>query len=337
MIRYITSDPGGFNVIYPLIQKSIENKDNFKIYATGIAKLKFEQYNIDYTNCDFISNFNEYFNKEFNYGDIIVASTSATILFEKKAIEIANKKSLISYVILDQWLNYEMRFLDITVDNIVELDKEKKKGYKYLPTFILTMDDISKKDLIKIGIPKNKIKVVGSIHLNNFVNNFIKLDIKNNKETILYVTEPIRTTYGDSSYFGYDEISILESILKVCKKDYNIIIRKHPKDQTNYSKYNLEISDKDINYDLSRADIVIGMSSMFLIEALSIGKKVISLQIGLKIENPFIFSRLGIIKTILSEEELKKELKNVNFCILDEKLYKNAINKAYAEIKMVGE
>lgn len=61
-------------------------------------------------------------------------------------------------------------------------------------------------------------------------------------------------------------------------------------------------------------DVVCGMSSMFLLEALICNKDILSIEIGLQRENPFVLDRLGISKSILTEEELFQKL---------EKLFKN--------------
>ncbi len=50
---------------------------------------------------------------------------------------------------------------------------------------------------------------------------------------------------------------------------------------------------------------------MFLIEAAIMGKTILSMQMGLSRENPFILDKKDIIKSILSEEELENELKKI--------------------------
>jgi len=59
---------------------------------------------------------------------------------------------------------------------------------------------------------------------------------------------------------------------------------------------------------INRADLVCGMSSMFLIESAIMGTTTLSIQIGLCRENPFILDRRGILKSIGDEAELKNRL-----------------------------
>ena len=54
--------------------------------------------------------------------------------------------------------------------------------------------------------------------------------------------------------------------------------------------------------------MVCGMSSMFLIEAAIMDVPVISLQIGLKRDNPFVLDRTGVVPSILAASSLLAEL-----------------------------
>lgn len=62
---------------------------------------------------------------------------------------------------------------------------------------------------------------------------------------------------------------------------------------------------------MKSADLICGMSSMFLLESIICGKPVLSIEIGLKRENPFVLDRIGSCKSILSEKELLENLVHV--------------------------
>ena len=53
------------------------------------------------------------------------------------------------------------------------------------------------------------------------------------------------------------------------------------------------------------------MSSMLLIEAALVGKQVMSIQIGLKVKDPFVLSRRGITNTVTSYSDLVSNLNKV--------------------------
>jgi len=95
-----------------------------------------------------------------------------------------------------------------------------------------------------------------------------------------------------------------------------LIVRKHPNEQMDvysdaiekYQTENLEILvDPGFNpfLLLKASDLIIGMSSMFLIEALFFSKPILSVQIGLKCPDPFILSSIGYIQSIKRREDLR--------------------------------
>jgi len=54
-----------------------------------------------------------------------------------------------------------------------------------------------------------------------------------------------------------------------------------------------------------------GCPRCFLIESILLGRPTLSIQIGLNRENPFIFDRRGISRSILSEPELRERLRSI--------------------------
>jgi hypothetical protein len=53
------------------------------------------------------------------------------------------------------------------------------------------------------------------------------------------------------------------------------------------------------------------MFSMLLLEAAILGRHFISVQIGLKRENPLVFDRMGLVRSILTEQELEETLRGI--------------------------
>ena len=55
-------------------------------------------------------------------------------------------------------------------------------------------------------------------------------------------------------------------------------------------------------------DLVCGMSSMVLVEAVILGLPVLSVQIGLRHDNPFILDKKGVVRSILERRELQDKM-----------------------------
>lgn len=205
------------------------------------------------------------------------------------------------------------------------------------------MDDYAKREMKRIGFDGKKIIVSGQPYfelMKKFQKNFSdkknnifkkKYDITLSDKLITFASEPLEMIYrgkGNSSYLGYTEKTILKNLLNelreiVLKNKLNLtlVIKPHPKESeddlinliTDAKNLNFKIKIiKDCNsWDLIMAsDLICGMSSMFLIESVILGKQVISIQIGLKKNDSFILSQRGILKSILTVETLSLKLKN---------------------------
>lgn len=150
---------------------------------------------------------------------------------------------------------------------------------------------------------------------------------------VVYVSEPIIQDYDHndqtSSYWGYNEKTIFQflySNLEQLAQDFlceiRLIIRPHPRENAqnwirvieklNNRKISVECNTTDDSFSVMKsADLVCGMSSMFLLESVICEKPVLSIEIGLKRENPFVLDRIGSCKSILSEKELLENLVHV--------------------------
>ncbi|WP_196008110.1 UDP-N-acetylglucosamine 2-epimerase [Clostridium tyrobutyricum] len=346
-IMLFSRDPGGANTIAPLYKKLMNKGYDVILYGKDAALNKYNQYGLygmdinTKLSCISQDQVNKFLFQESP--GFLITGTSADDFTEKYFWKAAEKLNIKSFAILDQWVNYGVRFSNYSVNELEKYNKNKIQPY--LPYKILVMDEYAKKQIINEGISKEKIFVSGQPYFDYLIekqrnldkNKIFKLkkDLCKNKDKLIitYVSEPISKTYNenDSSqhYWGYNERTIFKQFFYALNKisdDYKIniklIIRLHPKeDENNYndiidnihSKYISISTDKKIDgFNLMFAsDLICGMSSMFLIEAAIIGKPIISMQMGLKRENSFILDKKGILKSVLSEEYLQKKLKNI--------------------------
>lgn len=349
-ILLFSRDPGGANTIFPLVETLKEKKYDVKLYGKDVALSKYKQHGIEGINVlnkvnsitmDEIINF---LIKESP--DFIITGTSANDFTEKYIWKAAEKLKIPNFAILDQWVNYGIRFSQF---NVSELEKyNKKKEQPYLPTKILVMDEYAKNQIIKEGIDRNKIVVAGQPYFDYLIDKCNKIsndDIKkcrqdfqcdDNEFLITYASEPISKVYKESDnskhYWGYTEKTILKDIIHVIKnikkdtkKNIKIIIRPHPKEEEDnyldiiknikYEGISIIVDKKYNPYILMKAsNLIIGMSSMFLIESVVLRNPIISVQIGLKRQNPFILEHKKIIKSILQRKELEKKLREFIIC-----------------------
>ncbi|MCB2297186.1 glycosyltransferase family protein [Clostridium tagluense] len=346
-IMLFSRDPGGANTVAPLYGKLKAKGYDVKLFGKDSALNKYRQYGLDGIDIEGVvkvisqEEINNFLISE--KPDFLITGTSADDFTEKYLWKAAEKLNIKSFAILDQWVNYGIRFSAFSVNKLYEYEKNRK--HPYLPFKILVMDEYAKEQTVKEGIEENRILVSGQPYFDyligkqeNFQENTIKAFIDSigcneNEFLITFVSEPISNIYNESDnsehYWGYTErtifkhfFNVLKNVVEYYKKKVRLIIRLHPKEnENNYndiidlmnSKYISILVDRKIDgFKLMNAShLICGMSSMFLIEAAVIGKSILSIQIGLKKDNPFILHNNGIAKSILSVEELNRRLRQI--------------------------
>lgn len=329
-------DPGGANAVIPLISIMLKRYE-VVVYAKQFAlkRMKAEQ-----IKCFDIENeitvFNERNIVDFLKTispDILITGTSLDDYTERFLWKAANILGISSFAIIDQWMNLGIRFskYDYTQIDIYKITHE----HSFMPDKIFVMDDLAKEIIAKEGIPESKILVSGQPHFDVIRRKYSKAEVDNkdaDKINIVYVSEPIIQDYdgGDENklYLGYNERTTFENlyialsnVLNQSSKKARLIVRPHPrecvKDWKNIiaSKTNKKIilecdTQNDSFYIMKKADLVCGMSSMFLIEAAICEIPIISIQIGLKQDTPFILDKIDRVKSKLTYNELETDLKN---------------------------
>ena len=344
-IFLFSRDPGGANTIIPLVEPLKEKGYEIRLFGKDIALAKYVKANLTAFNImDFIQNGELSSIEKFladEKPDLIITGTSADDHTEKFIWKLAEKLNIPSFAIIDQWINYGVRFSGYGVSQLKEYLSDKT--HPYLPSKILVIDEMSRQEAIMEGLDPSVIEVVGHPHFETLLNKKKKITIKETAGTrrhfevnngdfmITFASEPISSDYDRESslqqYWGFSEKTIFNELLDAIKKanialgrKVAVIIKLHPRENIhNYSEmvntYNgshikIKVSENFDSCDLMCAsDLICGMSSMFLIESIILSKPVMSIQIGLKRENPFVLDRLGSLKSILDRDELSEKMR----------------------------
>lgn len=336
-ILIFARDPGGANVVMPLVGE-LKKMYEVKVYAKEFAYQHMKKELIDCHDIQLELQGNDQesiieFVKMIS-PNLIITGTSLDDYTERFLWKAAKILKIPSFAIIDQWMNLGIRFTKY--DYTGEEEYVKNKIYEFLPQKIFVMDKIAKEELIKDGIEENKIIITGQPHFDivrkkydSLQNKKIDKDIVN----IVFVSEPISRDYDKGQekkkYWGYNEISVFDTLYqalvefaKIEKRKVRLMIRPHPREDTRIwneivkskkAPYIELICDAETDsFELLReTDLVCGMSSMFLLEAVICEVPVISIQIGLIRENPFILDKIGILKSVLTKNELYDELQLV--------------------------
>lgn len=330
-ILFLARDPGGANAIVPIIL-SLNEKFNVAVIAREYAKDIFEKNGIAYELIQGEISKNTIREVlEETAPQLIITGTSADDFLEKYAWLAAKELNIKSIAILDQWVNYGVRFSEYSLCDIERFEADHKMAY--LPDYICVMDEIAKQGAKADGIPESIIRITGQPYLEIFKDQLLHISrdrimeirdfygVKDEDKLVVFASEDISKTYDDdidNPYWGYNEKTIFPKIVNALKEiklfdsKIQVVIRPHPKEEIEYWKRYA----KDNNYDciidnsleskevIVASDLIIGMQSMFLLEAVLAEKPVMSVQIGLKRKNPLVLCKLGIVQTVYDEKEL---------------------------------
>lgn len=325
-ILLFARDPGGANVIIPFI-KPLLGKYILHVYGkdAGYRKLNEEYaqtFNItESISCISIESITCWL--ELLRPDFVITGTSADDMAEKYIWKACERIGIPAFAILDQWVNYGVRFSAYGVSELSEYEKEKIHCYQ--PFKIIVMDEYAKCEMIRAGFEENRILAAGQPHFDRIKSIFDGLKAVISQELeLVFVSEPIEKVYKEttegSHYWGYTEKTIFLQVQKVLmdlakkyNKNVHLVVRPHPKEnEDSYYKEILQTENYHVTIDekteglqlIKNADYIIGMSSMLLLEAAVCGRPIISVQIGLARENPLILARKGLMETVTQKEQL---------------------------------
>ncbi len=262
----------------------------------------------------------KYILKNKNY-DFIFVGTNLGASVEKEIVRI-NKNKIYTISIIDHIWNPWQRFYDYKI----------KKENVFITNKIYVISDQTKKILIDKKIEKQRIETVEHPYLRGLRDkkilkkpNLKLLGIPTKSKIIVYASEPPPKFDKNSNLreIKLNEIekkfrNLVETLNKLKHKKIFLIIKKHPTEKKYF--LNNEIKKLNINYlsikselsvleILSISDLCIGLSSMMLLESLSLNIKTVTLHNELyqNVNKISMFNK-NSLKYINSKKEMFKFL-----------------------------
>lgn len=346
-IMLVARDPGGANTIIPLVAALQERNYELLLYGKDAALSRFMQFGLNGVD---IGNLLPQIDIDSwakllaeVRPDFIITGTSVDDFSERYLWKAAQAVGIKSFAILDQWMNYGIRFSAYTYKEIARY--ELNPQHPYLPDRILVMDEEAKGQVARAGIAPDMVLVSGQPYFDLLmqekgqfgpqqIQEFRRrIDFEPGLPLITYISEPLSQDYvrdeEGEAYWGYDEktnclslLGIIAEIIEPTGQEINFVIKQHPRETAaNYQEIIKRFRNSSIKIKLVReidawsllrsSDLVCGMSSMLLLEAILLGCPVLSIQIGLKRANPLVLEHRGILASIVEEPKLKVVLQGI--------------------------
>jgi hypothetical protein len=247
--------------------------------------------------------------------DVVIVGTSWGNTIDKELVYAANEHRIPTLAVLDMWSYYRERF----ASSNGRLD--------YLPLVVCVMDQVAKKEAVISGIPAGRIRITGNPHFDEIrkkaTSDRIRREAQDlrskwlgeRKKIISFASEAIARHFPRRSprFRGYTEKEVLKDLFEV-RGDASLVVKLHPqnkmKDVDFLKNRNNVIYVRRGSFFtcLSASDVVVGMTSMALLEASYFGKPAISYQPHLVRPDSYIGNRLGITWPVYDKLSLRSAL-----------------------------
>lgn len=333
-ILFYSRDPGGTNVLVPMIL-FFEKSYHVEVYGKDFAISIYEKEGIRCTNIEHVMGEIDEETVDAFLADrrprLVMTGTSTIDRSEHFFWKACKNLGIKCFANVDSWAFYKERF-SVDEKSVSNLSSRSEKYF--FPDYVLAVDEQARDGMVSDGIPYDQTVIAGYWH---FLHQQRKLDKRDKskvekykklltqgdrgRKIILFLSECFSELFGEdpNSGYGYHEktiFSALENALEPYKagESFLIVIRPHPKEKLEWwnkkkrqSSIEMVIDFKaDLLEQIEVADIVTGMQTQCLNDALLVGKKAISIQIGLNRNNPLFSSRQGLINTALRESDLER-------------------------------
>lgn len=295
-VIFFLEDPGAVGFIAEVLTELEETDIDFHVIASNYATQLLVEKNI---------RFNEINSKE-SIKDFIIKN-KIKLLFTGTSqnpkslglslIDYAKERKIITAAFVDSSADYHLRFKG-----------NSKNPLNHIPDWLIVPDNHTRELFTQLGFEENKVLITGSPNYEaiSIIRN--KLEIKGqkyyrkrifnkdfNKPVIVFVDE--HSNNGDQRLFKSEDYNfrgreglsnrneiitgeVLDILSKLNIENY-FIVRLHPKsDKSDYLSLSSEIDEFNSSSNshelVFSADLIIGMTSILLMESFLLGKEVIS-------------------------------------------------------------
>ncbi|MBT3389865.1 MAG: hypothetical protein HN413_05590 [Chloroflexi bacterium] len=260
--------------------------------------------------------------------DLLLTATSGKASVERAFIRTAHQRGIPCLTVLDSWTNYIQRFLE---------PGETRLSLSVLPDTIAVIDDFAAQEMYALGFPQEILCITGQPALDELFRWGHSPEARQSQilirrryglfpeiPLIVFISQPIEAMYPPNTpaYRGYTEVDVLKDIMKAVSalspRPF-LLVKPHPKE--NHTKFMplfegnassaIVSTESSTEALVQAAELVIGMTSIVLVQGLLLGRKVLSYQPDLVGQDALVTSRMGLSKTLRDRPGLQETLRSM--------------------------
>jgi len=241
----------------------------------------------------------------------------------------ARSRGVPSVAVVDQWQNYALRFSG----------PGPEEHLRYLPDWIAAMDEHARRGMMADGIPGERVVVTGQPALDKLARlreTYAPTDrdalrqamgVEPGAGLVCFVAEVVARDFGES--LGYTEDSVLRDVLWACGRllaegqgPLHLAVKLHPKNEPADFRHLTAPGGPGLRVTVHwkeqpplplvmASDVVLGMTSVLLVESILLGRPTVSLQPGARREDGLIATVVGAIPRLDSREACLRTLRGL--------------------------
>lgn len=257
--------------------------------------------------------------------DLLLLGTGWGVSLDKWLLRWAEGAQVPSLALIDHWCHYRERFMEPTT------------GVVRLPSRIGVMEPFALEQAVRAGLPRDRLVVTGQPYLEALIAQARRPELLSEARAlreqwlqaahagaraplILFASEryPENPGIPTPSFPDYTETEALEGLVQALMKlkgetfHPTLVVKLHPKEPL--GSFELGPLARACNVQvvgglsawpcILAADLVVGMTSMILLETTLIGKAAVSFQPGVEKDSPFVGTQLDVVPTAANVETL---------------------------------
>ena len=235
---------------------------------------------------------------------LLTGSTMWGDRIEARAVAEARKLGRWSVTFLDFWSNY-----------VARLSYPSAVGLEVLPSRLAVIDERMRDDLLALGIDRESMAVTGSPAFDQVLER--PQIIPDPTGPVVFLSQPIEALYGQS--LGYTEATILLALAhRVLGLGRRLVVRPHPRENVDHLREivaglpgSCSVEQDDFERLLRSASIVVGMTTMALVEAALRGLPTLSLQLGTSKKQELPTTCAGFTALLVEEADIASALASI--------------------------
>ena len=255
------------------------------------------------------------------------ASLPVLDMTERYLWQWARERKIPSLALLDQWQNYALRFSG----------PEPGQELKWLPDRILVMDETARREMIAEGLPDDRIVITGQPAFDEIrrsqteresrVEEFRqRVGLPEGGRTVVFAAERLKEHFGEK--LGYDEDTtlrflgdVLHSAMVLGPSRPSLLVKLHPQNgpedfawcRNEWSGLKIRFCASELTAleTIAAADLVVGMSSVMLLESILCGKPTVSLELNAKVAPQLVAVKAGAVPHLTRPNEAREVIRKL--------------------------